>query len=392
MVFFDTAIERNDQYLKSPFEILEVSPTASPAEIKKQYRKLAQRYHPDKYPNDNVQAKLAEEKMKEINVAYDAIVNRKFVNSYTDPRAEYNTKHYTPPTREEQEELWFTVYIGRIYAKVKDLIDKEKYKKALRFLAKDSNFADIPGAKADFDRRNTTIFHYYCAYVYYEMGDIYNAVGYSRKVMEKIADKSDKEYLDGLLVKDLKRFCKKIETRVRINLITINQINELLDRGEYSKCKEMLKSYKRTHKYVPAEYYTTWAYIFLHEKAYERAYRSLSKAMKINYYASGSKDMEFMDLLVLYQKRQKQKEKVWLIFRIFTSVIVGLLSVVLLPFILVMIVVDLLINFIKWIFRKRKRPFYCEDFKEYGISFLLPVGLALMYFSDIDEIVKHRRP
>jgi len=52
--------------------MLGVSPDASDDEIKRTYRELARKYHPDNYQN-NPLADLAEEKMKEINEAYDAI-------------------------------------------------------------------------------------------------------------------------------------------------------------------------------------------------------------------------------------------------------------------------------------------------------------------------------
>ena len=52
------------------YEVLGVSKGASDAEIKKAYRKLARKYHPD-LNRDN--PKAAEEKMKEVNVAYDIL-------------------------------------------------------------------------------------------------------------------------------------------------------------------------------------------------------------------------------------------------------------------------------------------------------------------------------
>ena len=58
--------------MRDPYEVLGVSPNAGDDEIKKAYRELARKYHPDNYV-DNPLADLAEEKMKEINEAYDAI-------------------------------------------------------------------------------------------------------------------------------------------------------------------------------------------------------------------------------------------------------------------------------------------------------------------------------
>ncbi len=55
-----------------PYQILGVSPDASEDEIKKAYRKLAKRYHPDVNPGDAE----AERKMREINDAYDRIKNK----------------------------------------------------------------------------------------------------------------------------------------------------------------------------------------------------------------------------------------------------------------------------------------------------------------------------
>lgn len=58
--------------MKNPYEILGVSENASDEEIKKAYRKLAKQYHPDNY-TDNPLKNLADEKMKEVNEAYDTI-------------------------------------------------------------------------------------------------------------------------------------------------------------------------------------------------------------------------------------------------------------------------------------------------------------------------------
>src|SRR5215510_10393114 len=60
------ATEKRDYY-----EVLEVDRTATDEQIKRAYRKLAVKFHPDKNPDDS----HAEEKFKELGEAYDVLMD-----------------------------------------------------------------------------------------------------------------------------------------------------------------------------------------------------------------------------------------------------------------------------------------------------------------------------
>lgn len=87
---------------KDPYDILGVARSASQEEIKKAYRKLAKKYHPDVNKGD----KAAEEKFKEVSHAYDVLGDADKRKKYDqfgqwadqggfDPRQAYRTYTWT---------------------------------------------------------------------------------------------------------------------------------------------------------------------------------------------------------------------------------------------------------------------------------------------------------
>ena len=68
---------------RDPYEVLGVARNSSADDIKKAYRKLAIKYHPDKNPGD----KAAEEKFKEAASAYEIL-------SDADKKAKYDRFGY----------------------------------------------------------------------------------------------------------------------------------------------------------------------------------------------------------------------------------------------------------------------------------------------------------
>jgi curved DNA-binding protein len=76
---------------KDYYKILEVPRTASQEEIKKAYRGLAMKHHPDRNKND----KTAEAKFKEINEAYAVLSNPEKRKQYDTFGADHFGRHYS---------------------------------------------------------------------------------------------------------------------------------------------------------------------------------------------------------------------------------------------------------------------------------------------------------
>lgn len=71
-------------YNKDPYEALGLAPTASDDEIKKRYRELIRKYHPDNYVGaDQNLIDLANEKFTDVQAAYNEIMERRALGDYT---------------------------------------------------------------------------------------------------------------------------------------------------------------------------------------------------------------------------------------------------------------------------------------------------------------------
>jgi len=114
--------------MKDPYSVLGVSQSASDEEVKKAYRELARKYHPDNYQN-NPLADLAEEKMKEINEAYDTVTKLRAGGGYQQTAGGYQQTAYN--TGYSQQSGYSS---NPTYARVRSLINAGDLATAERLL------------------------------------------------------------------------------------------------------------------------------------------------------------------------------------------------------------------------------------------------------------------
>lgn len=109
--------------VNNPYEVLGVPRNASNDEIKKAYRQLCKKYHPDSYV-DNPLADLAEEKFKEVQAAYEQIMKEREGGGYS-----YSATGQTQSTSQETAEL----------QAVRNFINNRRFHEALNVLSNIGN-------------------------------------------------------------------------------------------------------------------------------------------------------------------------------------------------------------------------------------------------------------
>ena len=113
--------------MKDPYQVLGVPRSASDEEVKKAWRDLARKYHPDNYAG-SAQAAGYEEVMKEINEAYDAIQKERASGIGGASEASSNYSSYSSSGTTS-------------FAEVRRLINEKNYEKA-RFIIESTPASD----------------------------------------------------------------------------------------------------------------------------------------------------------------------------------------------------------------------------------------------------------
>ena len=156
---------------EDPYKILGVNPDASDEEIKRAYRALAKKYHPDRNPGDQEAAR----KMQEVNAAYEQIKNpqkqQPNYGGYSHGSHDPFGGQYQQPNQEDQ-----------YFQGVRNYIRFGKFQEALNML----NNMDGRSAR----------WYYYSALAHNGLGNQVTALEHIRKAVSMEPD--NYEYLDAL--------------------------------------------------------------------------------------------------------------------------------------------------------------------------------------------------
>ncbi len=123
--------------MRNPYEVLGIREGASESEVKRAYRELVKKYHPDQY-RDNPLSDLAETKLKEINEAYDYIMK----NQSNSQRARSNNdtwsssgSSYTQRDDEIVNRIKSLIQMGEL-GQAENLLNSFKFKNAAWYYLK----------------------------------------------------------------------------------------------------------------------------------------------------------------------------------------------------------------------------------------------------------------
>lgn len=159
--------------MTDPYQVLGVSPSASDDEIKRAYRELSRKYHPDTNAN-NPLADLAEEKFKQVQDAYQQIMADRERNG----QRSYGYGGYAQNSSSQSSSGGYYAWQedSKMVAAV-NYINSRHYNEALRVLSEVTN--------------RTGHWHYFNAMAHAGMGNNIEALNYARQAVNMEPNNSE---------------------------------------------------------------------------------------------------------------------------------------------------------------------------------------------------------
>lgn len=109
--------------MNDPYSVLGVSREATDEQVKTAYRELVRKYHPDQYADDNPLKDLAQEKMQQVNAAYEQIEKERAAR----PNAENGA------SQDSRNDSFGAGGVG-VYAQIRRAINGKRFAEAQRKL------------------------------------------------------------------------------------------------------------------------------------------------------------------------------------------------------------------------------------------------------------------
>jgi DnaJ-class molecular chaperone len=108
---------------KDYYAVLGVPEDANEKQIKKAYRRLALKYHPDRNKDAD-----AVEKFREVSEAYAALIGKEKINSEQEiGNSKPETGDQVPETNLNEDELW-SIYVMRIWQEMEKDEENSSYR------------------------------------------------------------------------------------------------------------------------------------------------------------------------------------------------------------------------------------------------------------------------
>ena len=128
-----------NQRLKNYYKILDISSEATPEEIKKNYRKLAIKFHPDHNPGNS----NSENKFKDITEAYAVLIDPnkrkqydRFRSEFSSNSNQYNQSHFNYSHEDLFQNMFQQAFSSQIFEELNRDFNKSGYRSGPDFFSK----------------------------------------------------------------------------------------------------------------------------------------------------------------------------------------------------------------------------------------------------------------